>query len=166
VNNSISQQEKGKNDSVKKENEEQRTFLPKTKREIHWLNVRLIFYFRVMAKHYELGKEGEQLAVDYLLKKGYKILESNWRYQKAEVDIIVQKETILAAVEVKTRSTNEFGDPQDFVKPKKIKLLVSAVNEYVVQNDLDVEVRFDIIAITKTNTGFDIEHLEDAFFHF
>ena len=58
---------------MKKENEEQRTLLTKTKREIHWLNVILIFYFRDMAKHYELGKEGEQLAVDYLLKKDYEI---------------------------------------------------------------------------------------------
>ena len=119
-----------------------------------------------MAKHYELGKEGEQIAVDYLIKKGYKILEQNWRYQKAEVDIISRKEDTLAVVEVKTRSTNEFGNPQDFVKPKKIKLLVMAVDEYVNRNDLDVEVRFDIIAITKNNSGFEIEHLEDAFFHF
>jgi len=119
-----------------------------------------------MAKHYELGKEGEQLATDHLIDKGYEILERNWRFQKAEVDIIVQKENVLAAVEVKTRSTNEFGNPQDFVNPKKIKLLVTAVNEYVNQNDLDVEVRFDIVAITKSASGFEIEHLEDAFFHF
>ena len=119
-----------------------------------------------MAKHYELGKKGEQLAVDYLIDKGYKILERNWRFQKAEIDIIVKKENILVAVEVKTRSTNEFGSPQDFVNPKKIKLLVTAVNEYVIQNDLDVEVRFDIIAITKSNSTFKIEHLEDAFLHF
>lgn len=140
--------------------------MTKTKRKIHWLNVRLIFYFRDMAKHYELGKKGEQLAVDYLIDKGYKILERNWRFQKAEIDIIVKKENILVAVEVKTRSTNEFGSPQDFVNPKKIKLLVTAVNEYVIQNDLDVEVRFDIIAITKSNSTFKIEHLEDAFLHF
>tara|TARA_R110002073_G_scaffold108336_9_gene243680 strand:- start:110107 stop:110466 length:360 start_codon:yes stop_codon:yes gene_type:complete len=119
-----------------------------------------------MAEHYELGKEGEQLAVDYLIKKGYEILERNWRYQKAEVDIIAQKENILAAVEVKTRSSNEFGNPQDFVNPKKIKLLVTAVNEYVNQNDLDVEVRFDIVAITKSETGLEMKHLEDAFLHF
>ncbi|MFY0629028.1 MAG: YraN family protein [Flavobacteriaceae bacterium] len=119
-----------------------------------------------MSKHYELGKEGEQLAVNYLLEKGYQILERNWRYQKAEIDIIAQKENTVAVVEVKTRSTNEFGNPQDFIKPKKIKLLVSATNEYVTQRDLDVEVRFDIIAITKTQSGFDIEYLEDAFFYF
>ena len=119
-----------------------------------------------MSKHYELGKEGEQLAVDFLQKKGYQILDRNWRFQKAEVDIIAQVSKTLAVVEVKTRSTSEFGNPQDFVKPQKIRLLVNAVDEYVQQNDLDVEVRFDIIAITKKGNGFDIEHLEDAFFHF
>lgn len=119
-----------------------------------------------MAKHYELGKKGEQIAVDFLIKQDYLILERNWRFRKAEVDIIAQKEGILAIVEVKTRSTNEFGNPQDFVKKKKIKLLVEAVNEYVIQHDLDIEVRFDIIAITKNTNDFDIKHLENAFYHF
>ena len=66
-----------------------------------------------MAIHNELGKKGEQLAVDFLQKKGYTILDRNWRFKKAEVDIIAQKEQILAIVEVKTRSSNYFGNPQD-----------------------------------------------------
>lgn len=119
-----------------------------------------------MAQHNELGKKGEQLALELLQKKGYTILDKNWRYLKAEVDIIAQKENTLAVVEVKTRSSIDFGDPQDFVKPKKIKLLVSAIDEYVTSKDLDVEVRFDIIAIVKKGTKFSIEHLEDAFYHF
>ena len=56
-----------------------------------------------MAEHNELGKLGEELAVDFLIEKGYEILETNWRFQKAEVDIIAQKENILAVVEVKTK---------------------------------------------------------------
>lgn len=119
-----------------------------------------------MAQHNELGKQGEALAVDFLQQNGYEILETNWTFQKAEVDIIAQKENILAIVEVKTRSTIDFGLPQDFVKPKKIQLLVKAVNEYVLQNDLDVDVRFDIVAIHKAGKQFKIEHLEDAFFYF
>lgn len=119
-----------------------------------------------MSKHYELGKKGEQLAIDYLYKKGYRILERNWRFQKAEVDIIAQKENILSCVEVKTRSTKDFGNPQDFVTPKKVKLLVMAMNEYVIRHGLDVEVRFDIMAIVRNRSGFEIEHLEDAFLHF
>ena len=119
-----------------------------------------------MAKHNELGKTGEQLAVDFLLKNNYEIVERNYRFDKAEVDIIAKKDSILAIVEVKTRSTADFGNPQDFVKPKQIQRLVKAVDEYVTVNDLDVEVRFDIIAIVKAGYGYNIEHLENAFYHF
>jgi len=119
-----------------------------------------------MAEHNVLGKEGERLAVDFLQKNGYNILEKNYRYLKAEIDIIAQKEDTIVVVEVKTRSTPEFGDPQNFVKPKQIQLLVKAIDHYVVANDLDVEVRFDIVAIIKNKQGTKIEHLEDAFYHF
>ena len=119
-----------------------------------------------MAEHNELGKFGEELAVDFLQQKGYTILETNWTFQKAEIDIIAQKENTLAIVEVKTRSSIEFGLPQDFVKPKKIQLLVKAVNEYVTSNDLETDVRFDIVAIFKESNEYKIEHIEDAFYHF
>lgn len=119
-----------------------------------------------MAQHNELGKKGEQLAVDYLVKNNYDIIERNYRFDKAEVDIIAKKNQILAIIEVKTRSSSDFGNPQDFVKPKQIQRLVKAVDEYVTENDLDVEIRFDIIAIVKTGTAYDIEHLENAFYHF
>tara|TARA_R110001583_G_scaffold20001_2_gene77610 strand:- start:2826 stop:3185 length:360 start_codon:yes stop_codon:yes gene_type:complete len=119
-----------------------------------------------MAKHNELGKKGEQLAVDFLLKSGYDIMERNYRFDKAEVDIIARLKDTLAIIEVKTRSTADFGNPQDFVKPKQIQRLVKAVDEYVTVNVLDVEVRFDIIAIVKEGKLFKIEHLENAFYHF
>ncbi len=119
-----------------------------------------------MAEHNDLGKLGEKLAVEFLQKNGYEILETNWVFDKAEIDIIAKKENILAVVEVKTRSSVDFGLPQDFVKPKKIQLLLKAVNEYVIQNDLDVEVRFDIVAIHLDNSNFVIEHIDNAFYHF
>ena len=119
-----------------------------------------------MANHNELGKKGEDLAVDFLLKNGYRILERNYIFQKAEVDIIARKENALAIVEVKTRSTNAFGNPQDFLKPKQIQRIVKAVDHYVISNKLDVEVRFDIIAIVKNGNQFDIEYLENAYYHF
>ncbi len=119
-----------------------------------------------MAEHNDLGKFGEELAVEFLENNGYEILETNWIFGKAEIDIIAQKDNILAVVEVKTRSNLDFGLPQEFVKPKKIQLLVKAINEYVNQNDLDTEVRFDIVAIHKEKTEFVIEHIEDAFYHF
>lgn len=119
-----------------------------------------------MAEHNELGKLGEEMAAEYLRKNGYAILQTNWVFQKAEIDIIAQKGDVLAIVEVKTRSTVDFGLPQDFVKPKKIGLLVKAVNEYIIQNDLDTEARFDIISIYKDKGEYVVEHLEDAFYHF
>lgn len=119
-----------------------------------------------MAEHNELGKLGEELSVEFLQKNGYTILETNWTFQKAEIDIIAQKGNILAVVEVKTRSSIDFGSPQDFVKPAKIQLLVKAINEYVISNDLDLEIRFDIIAINKEGKKFNVEHLEDAFYYF
>jgi putative endonuclease len=119
-----------------------------------------------MATHNELGNKGEEIAVEFLQKNGYTVLERNWRFKKAEVDVIAKKNAILAIVEVKTRSTNYFGNPQDFVNSKKIRLLVEAINEYVTAKDLDVEVRFDIIAIIKNHNKYEIEHFEDAFLHF
>jgi putative endonuclease len=119
-----------------------------------------------MAEHNDLGKQGEALAVEFLQNNGYTILETNWTFQKAEVDIIARKNNVLAVVEVKTRSSIDFGLPQDFVNPKKIQLLVKAINEYVVQQDLDIDVRFDIIAIHKDGQKLNIEHLEDAFYFF
>ena len=123
-----------------------------------------------MAEHNELGKKGEELAVEFLRKEGYKILDLNWTFQKAEIDIIAQKESILAIVEVKTRSSLDFGAPQDFVKPKKIQLLIKAVNAYINDREKDfcedLNIRFDIIAIHKNGETFAIEHLTDAFYHF
>ncbi len=120
-----------------------------------------------MAEHNELGKEGEQIAVNLLLKKGYKIIDRNWRFLKAEIDIIAQKDLdTLVIVEVKTRSNSFIGNPEEFVTPKKIKLLVKAANEYVISKKFDVEVRFDIIAIVKNSKYLDVKHLEDAFYFF
>jgi len=119
-----------------------------------------------VAEHNELGKKGEELAVEFLLNEGYKILDRNWTFQKAEIDIIAQKENILAVIEVKTRSSSDFGLPQDFVKSKKIQLLIKAVNAYINDREIDFEIRFDIIAVQKDGESFAIEHLTDAFYHF
>ena len=120
-----------------------------------------------MAHHNELGQLGEKLAAVYLLKNGYEILAQNYYFDKAEIDIIAKKgEDTLVVVEVKTRNSDFFGDPQEFVTPSKIKLLVKAANEYVISNDLDMEVRFDIIAVIKNKTIEKIDHFENAFYHF
>lgn len=119
-----------------------------------------------MAEHNELGNKGEQMAIDFLMNKGYQIVEKNYRYLKAEVDIIALKNNVLVALEVKTRTSDYFGNPEDFVTKKKIKLLVFAMDHYVIQRNLDVEVRFDIIAILRNKNQLKIEHFEDAFLYF
>jgi len=119
-----------------------------------------------MATHNELGAFGEQLAANYLRKHNYSILERNYRFQRAEIDIIAQKDDQLIIVEVKTRNSDFFGDPQDFVTSSKIKLLVKAADEYIISNDLDLEVRFDIIAVLKNKDLERLEHFENAFYHF
>lgn len=119
-----------------------------------------------MAEHNELGKYGEKKAIEFLQNKGYTILETNWVFQKAEVDVIAIKDNVLVATEVKTRSSLLFGLPQDFVTPKKIKLVTKAINQYIEQKNLDVHVRFDIISVYKNDNHYDLEHIEDAFYFF
>ena len=106
------------------------------------------------------------MAIDHLIEQGFSILEQNWRYKKAEIDIIAQKKEILVAVEVKTRSSDLFGDPQDFVDKKKIGLMVKAIDKYVRDRRLNVQVRFDVIGILLNSRNSKILHLKDAFFHF
>jgi putative endonuclease len=123
-----------------------------------------------MAEHNDLGKLGEDLAAAHLEENGYSIIERNFVIQKAEIDIIAQKDNVLAIVEVKTRSSLDFGSPQDFVKSKKIQLLIKAVNAYINDREKDfqedLEIRFDIVAVHKNGESFAIEHLTDAFYHF
>lgn len=119
-----------------------------------------------MGKHNEFGKEGEKIATDFLIKKGYAIREKNYRYLKAEVDILAVKDGILAVVEVRARSNDRIISIAETITPKKIKLLVSAADYYVTENKLDVEVRFDVITILKNRKIFKVDHLKDAFYHF
>jgi len=119
-----------------------------------------------MASHNDLGILGENIAASYLLKHGYRVLARNFVFQKAEIDIIARKDQMLVIVEVKTRNSDFFGDPQSFVTASKIKLLIKAANEYIVMNDIELEVRFDIIAILKNQHLETIEHIENAFYHF
>ncbi|SMO60177.1 YraN family protein [Solitalea koreensis] len=119
-----------------------------------------------MAQHNELGKVGEQLAKDHLISKGYAILQQNFRYQHAEIDLIAQKKTELIFVEVKTRTGNFFGNPEDFVSYQKEKLFELAANEFIQRLGHEGECRFDIISITfnKHDDSYKLHHIEDAFF--
>ncbi|GAA4246522.1 YraN family protein [Winogradskyella damuponensis] len=119
-----------------------------------------------MAQHNELGQLGEQLATDYLIKKGYEIVVRNYVFQKAEIDIIAKYNNVMICVEVKTRNSDFFGDPQEFVTPSKIKLLVKAMDAFILEHDIELETRFDIVAVLKNKTTEQLTHYEDAFYHF
>ena len=117
-----------------------------------------------MAIHNDFGKKAEDLAVEYLLKNGYKILVRNFRFQKAEIDIIAEKEDIVAVIEVKARSTDAFMLPQEAVTKTKIRSIVSAANHYLEEFDKHHEVRFDIMGVLPDDKGnLMIEHITDAF---
>ncbi|GLB52700.1 UPF0102 protein [Neptunitalea chrysea] len=119
-----------------------------------------------MAEHNDFGKLAEDEAVNYLKRKAYRIAFRNYRYGKAEIDILAFDNEVLVVIEVKARSTGYFGDPEQFVSKRKIQFLINAVNKYVEQNNLDVEIRFDIIAILKQKDGLVVNHIEDAFYFF
>lgn len=117
-----------------------------------------------MAEHNDIGELGEGLARDYLKKKGYQILETNWQYRKDEIDIIAEDDEFLVIVEVKTRTTNYWGEPEVFVNRQKQRFMVRAANAYIEQTDNDKEVRFDIIAVLISRGKHKIHHIDDAFY--
>lgn len=119
-----------------------------------------------MSSNYQLGRQGEAVAAKFLITNGYQILEQNYRYHKAEVDIIALKNNCLLAVEIKTRSSDFFGAPETFLKPQQQQRIVGAIDHYVKQNKLNVDVRFDVISVLKKGHKFSINHIPNAFYHF
>ncbi len=117
-----------------------------------------------MAKHNDLGKQGETAAANYLIKKDYIIRHQNWRKGHLELDIVAAKDNTLIVVEVKTRRNTEFAEPEDAVNRSKIKRLVKATDAYLKLFQLDNQVQFDIITVVGENGNFKIEHIEDAFY--
>ncbi|ALR32126.1 hypothetical protein ATE47_17080 [Chryseobacterium sp. IHB B 17019] len=117
-----------------------------------------------MASHNDLGKKAEDLAAEFLQKNGYKVLIRNFRFQKAEIDIIAEKDNLIIITEVKARSTDAFMLPQEAVNKRKISLIVSAANNYLEEFNKNQEVRFDIISVLPDEKGrLVIEHIQDAF---
>ena len=115
-----------------------------------------------MAKHNEIGIKGEQLAVEFLQNLNYEIVDTNWRFKKFEVDIIAINNNEIVFVEVKTRSTSIFGDPEESVTIKKQKHLIEGADYYINDNEIDLECRFDVITII-LNTK-EIKHIVSAFY--
>lgn len=115
-------------------------------------------------QHIELGQLGENLAVDHLVKNKFEILDRNYRWKKLEVDVICRKDDLLIIVEVKTRQTSAYGQPYQAVTRSKQKQIIKVANQYIQENDVDAEVRFDVVSIVQNQHRTDIEHIEGAFY--
>ena len=123
-----------------------------------------------MAEHNDLGDLGEERAQAYLKSKGFHIRHVNWhnmtpsgKMGNLELDIVAQKDEWLVVVEVKTRSTETFEHPEEAITKKKIRNIVNATHEYIMQYDWQGETRFDVISVIPHGQNFLIEHIEDAF---
>ncbi len=116
-----------------------------------------------MSEHTELGRKGEIVAVEYFVKKGFKILHTNWRYRKLEIDIVASNNKTLVIVEVKSRSNDYFESPKDAITFAKQKNLYNAAEYYTEIYDIDLEIQFDIVSIVFENGKHKLEHIEDAF---
>lgn len=117
-----------------------------------------------------LGQQGERLAADYLNKKGYRIIERNYRYRRNEIDIIARFKGTLCFIEVKTRSSEEKGHPAEAVTPQKQQEIIKAARAYLAfKGGGEIDCRFDVVTVLVQNMdeerikSFVIEHFTDAF---
>lgn len=115
-----------------------------------------------MSDKIKTGNEGETLAAEFLRNKGFEIVARNYRYKHAEIDLIVQKENWLLFVEVKTRSSSSFGEPEAFVDSRKANKIFEGAEQYMFENDWHGNIRFDIVSV-KTGAKPEVVHFEDAF---
>jgi putative endonuclease len=113
---------------------------------------------------HELGRKGEEIAKEYLRSLGYEILEENWLCHPLEIDVIAKDGQELVIVEVKARSTDSYEHPSEAVSNKKIRFLVNAAEAYILQKDINLDTRFDVISIIFYKGGHKLEHFKDAFY--
>jgi putative endonuclease len=117
-----------------------------------------------MAAHNDLGITGEQIAANYLHSIGKEVLAINYRYRRAEIDIIFKDGQLTVFCEVKTRTNERFGMPEEAVTDRKVELFHQAAEEYMHQNQRKGEIRFDILSILIKSGKQEIFHIKDAFY--
>jgi putative endonuclease len=115
-------------------------------------------------QHIELGQLGEELAAKYLTAKKIKILDRNYRWGKSEIDIVCKQDEFLVVIEVKTRQTEVYGQPYEAVTRSKQRQIIKVTNQYIKENQIDLEVRFDVVSIIKNQFQTKIDHIEGAFY--
>ena len=114
--------------------------------------------------HTELGIEGEKYACEQLISKGYTLLSRNYRWNRAEIDLVMKDKDRIVFIEVKTRNTAVFGKPYEAVTKSKQKQLIKAANAYIQEKEVQEEARFDVVSIVWNSHGISMEHLKDAFY--
>ena len=117
-----------------------------------------------MASHNQLGEKGEQLALAFLRELGYETIVANWRERKFEIDIIALDQNEIVFVEVKTRSSEMFGRPEEAVTLKKQEHLIEGADFYIQENEIDLESRFDVVSIILNSNKEEIRHIKNAFY--
>lgn len=117
----------------------------------------------MMTEEQELGRMGEEMARDFFMQNGYKILAMNWKLYHLELDLIAENDEYLVFCEVKTRSSTVFGTPETFVTPEKQRKIIRAANLYMNRANIDKEVRLDIVSVTVCGDRKELHHLPDAF---
>jgi putative endonuclease len=117
-----------------------------------------------MSKHNKIGVKGEQIAANFLIKKGYTVLFRNWRAGKKEIDLICELNHLIVVVEIKTRSATNLSYPEEAVTPKKRQFLKSAADEFMNSHPEFKDHRFDIVSVLMTGDSvMEIVHFEEAF---
>ena len=114
--------------------------------------------------HIELGQAGENIAVNHLISIGHKIIERNYTWIKSEIDIVSKFDNQLIVTEVKTRNSEALGKPYLSVNSKKQKQIIKVTNQYIIENDVQEEIRFDVISIVLNRNRMNLEHIENAFY--
>lgn len=133
---------------------------------LYFYNIYGLFSPKAMAQHNELGHKGEATAVTYLESKGHRILEKNWRLHGYEIDIITTCGGYIVFVEVKTRTSDQWGDPESFVGRQRMRRMIQGAHQYLLRERIDLPARFDIIAILWKGDRCELEHIEEAFMAF
>jgi putative endonuclease len=113
-----------------------------------------------MSTNISKGRKGEERAIQFMEEKGYKMIAQNYRFKRAEIDLIFQKENLIVFTEVKLRSKVFFGMPEEAVDEKKAERIIDAADNYIYETDWKGDIRFDIIAIYDRK---EVCHFEDAF---
>lgn len=117
-----------------------------------------------MATQKEIGNTGEQIAADYLVSLGYKILARNWYFGHDELDIVARDGYELVIVEVKSRTGDQYEHPSEALSNKKIRHIVEAAEAYILKYDIGLETRFDLVTVIFQGEKYELEHFKDAFY--